>query len=100
MTRLSLTLLGGFAARCDSSGPLATPLRRAQALIASLAGPRGPPLPRDKLAALLWDELPREAARARLRHTLFVIRRAFGDTDVPSLRMDTDTVTLEPDGLV
>ncbi len=97
MTGLRLTLLGGFAANLEATGPLTMPMRRAQALLAYLAVPPGQTHPREKLAALLWGDLPREEARARLRHTLFAIRRALGDAS--ALRMDSDTVTLEPAAL-
>ncbi len=97
MTGLRLTLLGGFTAHLDATEPLAIPMRRAQALLAYLAVPSRQTHPRDKLAALLWGDLPREEARARLRHTLFAIRRALGNSS--ALRMDSDTVMLEPRAL-
>jgi DNA-binding SARP family transcriptional activator len=95
MGRLSLTLLGGFAVRSEVHGPLTLPVRRAQALLAYLALPPGQVHPREKLTALLWDALPREVARARLRHTLFVIRRSLG-AEFRGLSQEADSVSLDP----
>ena len=95
MARLSLTLLGGFEARLDAGPPLAFPTRKAQALLAYLALPLGRTHPRDKLAALLWGDLPAAQARSNLRHTLFVLRRLLAATDRPVVRLDGETVALD-----
>src|SRR5215813_10285757 len=76
MSKLRLTLLGGFEARTDSRLSLAIPSKKAQMLLAYLAvRPRQRHL-RDKLASLLWDEAPAEQARLSLRQALFIIRQA------------------------
>ncbi|MGE0080879.1 MAG: hypothetical protein AB7U81_06240, partial [Thiohalomonadaceae bacterium] len=53
---------------------------------------------RDTLAELLWEDLPLDAARARLRRMLFVLRDAVGDpaAAVPLLRIGRDVVQLDP----
>src|SRR5688572_30148734 len=51
MTRLSMTLLGGFSARLEPGGALSLPTRKAQALLAYLALPLGRAHRRDKLAS-------------------------------------------------
>src|SRR5215470_10605955 len=76
MSKLRLTLLGGFEARTDSRLSLAIPSKKAQMLLAYLAmRPRQRHL-RDKLATLLWDDAAAEQARLSLRQTLFIIRQA------------------------
>src|SRR5262245_66035246 len=94
MTRLSLTLLGGFQARLDPGPPLALSTRKSQALLAYLALPVGRAHPRDALAALLWGGNRQDAARAGLRQALFFIRRALGDAD-GALRQEGDTLALD-----
>ena len=76
--RLMLRLLGGFRATIHGAGPVRVPLRRAQMLLAYLALSPGAAHSRDQLTALLWSDLPTGSAHARLRHTLFMLRQAFG----------------------
>src|SRR5262245_28053042 len=94
MTRLSLTLLGGFQARLDPGPPLALSTRKSQALLAYLALPVGRAHPRDTLAALLWGGNRQDSARAGLRQALFFIRRALGGA-AGALRQAGDTLALE-----
>jgi DNA-binding SARP family transcriptional activator/tetratricopeptide (TPR) repeat protein len=96
MTRLGLTLFGGFQARRQPGGAVALPSRKAQALLAYLAVPIGQVHPRGKLAALLWGETREEWARASLRQAVFAIRRAVGDSGVPALVLEGDTLALDP----
>jgi DNA-binding SARP family transcriptional activator len=95
MGRLVLKLLGGFQAARATGEPVELSWRKAQALLAFLALPPGAVHPRDKLAALLWPELPAAQARANLRQVLLALRRALGSAD--ALRLDGDTVALDPD---
>lgn len=76
MTRVSLTLLGGFEARTGST--LLSLPRKAEALLAYLAVAPGPTHTRSKLAALLWSETSDDDARNNLRQVLFRTRRALG----------------------
>lgn len=96
MTRLSLTLLGGFQARLDPAGPVSLPSRKARALLAYLALPLGRPHPRDKLAALLWGGIREDAARNSLRQALFALRQALATTEPPSLVVDANAIALDP----
>src|SRR6266478_8937706 len=96
MTRLSLTLLGGFQARLEPGSALSLPTRKSQALLAYLALPLGRAHPRDKLAALLWGGIREESARASLRQALFVARKALQDADAEALDQKADTLRLEP----
>jgi DNA-binding SARP family transcriptional activator len=75
VTRLRLTLLGGFQARTETGPAVTVPTRKAQALLAYLALPAGQAHPRDKLAALLWGDTAEEQARASLRQALFALRK-------------------------
>src|SRR5215470_13853334 len=76
MSKLRLTLLGGFEARTDSRLSLAIPSKKAQMLLAYLAMHPTHTHLRDKLASLLWDDAPAEQARLSLRQALFIIRQA------------------------
>src|SRR5262245_59940992 len=96
MARLTLTLLGGFRARLDPGPRLALPTRKAQALLAYLAVPPGVAHPRDKLANLLWGGTHETTARTSLRQTLYALRRGLRGADPQPLRVDAETVSLDP----
>ena len=93
MAQVELTLLGGFQARCGEAPPLSLSSRKAHALLAYLALPPGSAHPRDKLAALLWGELPEAEARASLRQALFTLRKALPRS---ALLVDGATIALDP----
>jgi DNA-binding SARP family transcriptional activator len=88
-----LALLGGVAVHL-ASGVVVTPARRkAQALLAYLALRPGRGEPRDKLAALLWGDVPATRARHSLRQALLEIRRALA----PSTLVEAgESVALDP----
>jgi DNA-binding SARP family transcriptional activator len=71
---------------------------KARALLAYLAVEAGRPHQRDALAALLWPELPDEAARHNLRQTLTNLRTALGGATAtpPFLLITRDTIQLNP----
>jgi len=94
-SRLVLTLLGGFDARAGSGSALAFPTKKARALLAYLAMPLGRAHPREKLAALLWGDMPDAQARGNLRKTLSRIQKA-GGAAVRGLLCRADTVALDP----
>jgi len=96
MTQLRLTLLGGFQARLQTGEVMSLPGRKAQALLAFLALPLGRAHPRDKLAALLWGGIREESARASLRQTLFVIRKALGKAARAVLQQEGEALALAP----
>ena len=96
MTRLRLTLLGGFQARLPTGEVMSLPGRKAQALLAFLALPLGRAHPRDKLAALLWGGIREESARASLRQTLFVVRKALGGAEGAVLQQEGEALALAP----
>jgi predicted ATPase/DNA-binding SARP family transcriptional activator len=88
--RVKISLLGGFQAH-DGVGALNLPTRKSQALLAYLALSLGHAHPREKLANLLWGDMPDAQARGNLRHALSRIRGA-----VPSLLLDGPNVALDP----
>jgi DNA-binding SARP family transcriptional activator len=92
MSRLSLSLLGGFDAILGARS--LTFARKTQALLAFLALSPGHASPRAQLAALLWAERGEEQARNSLRQALFDIRRAMGPDGERLLRADHDRVEL------
>ena len=85
MARLQLYLLGPFKVVLDGQ-PL-TKLRsdKTSALLAYLAVEAGIPHRRGSLAALLWGDHPREAARASLRVSLSNLHQALASTEADSL---------------
>jgi DNA-binding SARP family transcriptional activator len=91
---LEIALLGGFRARLPSGTAVSIPTRKAQALLAYLAVPPGQAHPRDKLAALLWGDMPDPQARASLRQALFALRKALAEGD--PLRQEGGAVALLP----
>ena len=94
--RLVLTLLGGFDARPHGGTPLVLPTRKAHALLAYLAMPIGRAHPREKLAALLWGDMPDAQARGNLRQALSRIQKAWARAAVPGMLFHGDTVALDP----
>jgi DNA-binding SARP family transcriptional activator/tetratricopeptide (TPR) repeat protein len=94
--RLVLTLLGGFDARAESGAPLALPTRKARALLAFLALPVGRTHSRERLATLLWGDMPDAQARGNLRQALSRIQRGWAGVAAPGLRFQGDAVALDP----
>jgi DNA-binding SARP family transcriptional activator/predicted ATPase len=92
--RLILTLFGGYEARLGSGPVLTFPTRKVEALLAYLALPPGQAHLRDKLAALLWGEVPDLQARASLRQALSTLRQALPGAEPARLRFDGQAVAL------
>src|SRR5262245_11916933 len=76
MATLVLKLLGGFEVYLSDGSALALSTKSGQALLAYLALTSGRRHARDKVAALLWEDRADEQARASLRQTLAVLRKA------------------------
>lgn len=96
MASLRLTLLGGLEARLSSGQPLALPPRKTGALLAYLAMPPGRARSREELMARFWSQRSERQARNSLRQALFALRRNLAPLDAPVLRIDGETVTLDP----
>jgi DNA-binding SARP family transcriptional activator len=93
MSRLALTLFGGFEARLGAQ-TLALPLKKSRALLAYLALPAGRRHPREQLAALLWGDRPQDLAHNSLRQALFGLRTALRAARPQCLRAEGDGVVL------
>src|SRR6187200_387772 len=74
--RMELTLIGGFEVRVSSGGRIALPTAKSRALLAYLAVPPGRMHLREKLATLLWGDVPDARARDSLRHAVSGLRHA------------------------
>jgi DNA-binding SARP family transcriptional activator len=94
MSRLDLSLLGGFRAVLDGE-ELQFPTRKSEALLAYLAMPPGQMHSREKLAVLLWGDSGEEQARQSLRQTLFTIRKPLNVRDEIIFSGDGDRIGLE-----
>ena len=96
MPSLRVMLLGGFEVRLASGAAVSLPTKKAQALLAYLSARPARSHPRDKLAALLWGEKSDDHARGDLRHALLALRRALASAHPPPLRIEGQTLGLNP----
>jgi DNA-binding SARP family transcriptional activator/predicted ATPase len=88
MKRLTLSLLGGFAARIDGRPVMGFRSQKARALLAYLVMEADRPHERAALASLFWPEMPDDLALRNLSQTLIWLRRAIGDGDPPFLLLN------------
>jgi DNA-binding SARP family transcriptional activator len=95
MPRLGLALLGPFEARRETGQVVAIRRRKAQALLAYLALRRGECQPRERLIALLWEDLDPSHARHSLRQTLTELRQDLGPASFAALVLDGDAIALD-----
>ncbi len=94
MSRLDLSLLGGFKATLDGED-LQFATRKSEALLAYLAMPPGQMHSREKLAVLLWGDSGEEQARQSLRQTLFTLRKALNVRAEIVLSGESDRIGLD-----
>ena len=99
MALLSITLFGDFEARLGPGPPLKLRTRKSQALLAYLALPAGRSSSRDKLATLLWGDQPPPQARARLRETVFALRKAVSHAGRGWIEIAGDSLALSSDAV-
>jgi DNA-binding SARP family transcriptional activator/predicted ATPase len=97
MARLSLFLLGPFGVILEGQPVIGFESDKVRALLAYLAVEAERPHRRQKLAGLLWPELPESAARRNLRNALYNLRQVIGERDAapPVLAVTRDTVQLD-----
>lgn len=77
LEKIKLSLLGPFGVRIGSRALTGLP-KKAQALLAFVALHTGRPIPRERLATLLWADSGNEQARRSLRECLVALRSALG----------------------
>lgn len=99
MAACSLTVLGGFGLRSADGRDLALSTRKDRLLLAYLAMNAGRPLPRDRLAGLLWGDRGETQARDSLRQSLAAIRQAFRQSALDPVRSERETVTFDLTGI-
>lgn len=81
MPKLSLRVLGGFDAKLDGDSVASFRSDKERTLLAYLAVESDRPHRREELAALLWGDLPEDAALNNLRKSLHHLRQVLGDSD-------------------
>jgi DNA-binding SARP family transcriptional activator len=99
MTRLSLSLFGGFDVILDGQPVAGLKSDKVRALLAYLAVEAHRPHRRESLAGLLWPESSDTAAFNSLRNALANIRQALGDAHAapPFLAISHDAIRFNPD---
>lgn len=104
MPKLSLSVLGPFAAYLDERPLTQFRTKSVQALLVYLAC-QPEVHQREQLMALLWPGLPQKSAQGNLRQTLYLLHKAIpelpaknGNGAVPLLLADRQTVQMNPDG--
>jgi DNA-binding SARP family transcriptional activator len=93
MEPLSLKLFGDVKLMRGPNGEIALP-RKTRMLLAYLASDGGNPIPRDKLAGLIWHDRAEEQARHSLRQCLFTFAKSIGDDAAPLVDADRNHVSL------
>jgi DNA-binding SARP family transcriptional activator len=89
---LQIRLFGGFDVTLTPDGAVRRLGPKPQALLAVLAMARGQPVPRSRLAGLLWGERDETLARHSLCQALTTLRAALGPTAL-------DILIASPEGL-
>ena len=112
MSQFSISLLGSFEANLDGQPLSNFRTRSVQALLIYLvcAAERphrpgsGQASPREQLMDLLWPGMPLQSAQANLRQTIYRLRQMIpelnskeGDTAVPFLITNRQTIQINPD---
>jgi TolB-like protein/DNA-binding SARP family transcriptional activator/Tfp pilus assembly protein PilF len=102
MDRWRVNLLGRFELRAPDGQEVALGARKSIALLALLAAAPGQRMSRDRLAVLLWEDMPDTQARGNLRQLLAATRRPapFLEADGGSIgfsakMVETDLVAFE-----
>jgi DNA-binding SARP family transcriptional activator len=85
-------LLGTMRALTVRRGDILPRGRKARAILGYLCLSKGASIPRARLAALLWDRVPPNQARASLRQSLRELTLAFGPLADQLLMLDRDTI--------
>jgi DNA-binding SARP family transcriptional activator len=94
MGRWRVNLLGRFELRAPDGQEVALGARKSIALLALLAAAPGQRMSRDRVAVLLWEDMPDAQARGNLRQLLAATRRhaPFMEADGGSVGFSADMV--------
>src|ERR1700757_4613339 len=94
MERRRVKLLGRFELRAPNGREVALSGRKSIALLALLATAPGRRMSRDRVAVLLWEDMPDAQARGNLRQLLAATRRPapFLEADAGSIGFSVGTV--------
>jgi TolB-like protein/DNA-binding SARP family transcriptional activator len=94
MDRWRINLLGRFELRAPDGREIALGARKSIALLALVAAAPGRRMSRDRLAMLLWEDMPDAQARGNLRQLLAATRRPapFLEADAGSIGFSAETV--------
>ena len=95
MEAYRLNLLGGFDLYSPAGSQIPLSARKPMALLAYLALRLDQSHPREKIAALLWEDSPDALARSSLRQALALLRRC-----LPVLVTDADSLCIPSKGLI
>ena len=99
VSRLTVTLLGGFALTLGSGGARVLPTRKAEALLAYLAVEPGRRHSRDMLATLLWGDREEAQARKSLRQAIYSLRKTLPDVAEALFVMHGGGIALNPEAI-
>ena len=99
MAQLSIMLLGGFDVTLDGKPVTYFASNKVRALLAYLATETDRAHSREKLAALLWPDMPDKEARNNLRYALSNLRKSINDLNSikPVLCISWQTIQLNLD---
>ena len=104
MNNLSVSLLGSFQAVLDGEPIAQFRTKSVQALLIYLVCEAERPYQREALMEFLWPGMPQTSAQANMRQTLYRLRKLIpevkskdGDTTVPFLITDRQTIQINPD---
>ncbi|MGG5817945.1 hypothetical protein [Falsiroseomonas sp. HW251] len=95
--RLRLVLIGRMEAWSLAALPVLPRARKTRALLAVLAMARGQPVPRGRLAELLWSRRGEEQQRGSLRQAVHELSESLAPIGVPLLVSTRETVALRGD---
>jgi DNA-binding SARP family transcriptional activator/TolB-like protein len=99
VSKCQLNLLGGWSLTGPDGAGIPLPTRKDRQLLAYLATQGSQPVPREKLAGLLWADRAEEQARDSLRQSLATLRKAFRSAGLDVLNSDRSEAGLNSSSL-
>lgn len=95
MADLHATLLGSFGVTLPDGTPVLIETRKARALFAILLMAGGRPVPRERVAGMLWSRGETRQALASLSQALYSLRRALHEAVPDVIQADVDAVSVD-----